>query len=191
VARVSENLRWYTKALYGMDHVVRLGSPSAWDNASPCEGWTARHAIGHVIAIQRSFEALIKEQPRPMHPMRDTEQHAGADPAHTWAEARDAVLEALDHPGVLDRIIPSFRGDEPIDAAIGFNVIDTTIHTWDVARALGVDDRLDPGLVDRVSVLLAARVEDMRGGRGYAPAVDVPEGADPQTALLALAGRQA
>ena len=81
--------------------------------------------------------------------------------------------------------------DEPIDAAIGFNVIDTTIHTWDVARALGVDDRLDPGLVERVSVLLAARVEEMRGGRGYAPAVDVAEGADPQTALLALAGRRA
>src|SRR4051812_39257586 len=26
---VSENLRWYTKALYGMDHVVRLGAPDA------------------------------------------------------------------------------------------------------------------------------------------------------------------
>src|SRR4051812_10584632 len=46
---VSENLRWYTKALYGMDHVVRLGAPDAWNNDSPCEGWTARHAIGHVI----------------------------------------------------------------------------------------------------------------------------------------------
>ena len=188
---MSENLRWYTKALYGMDHVVRLAKSDAWDNPSPCEEWTARHVIGHVIAVQRAHQAIIEDRPRPMHPMRDTDKHAGADPARTWAEARDAVLEVLDDPSVLHRVVKSFRGEEPIDDLLGFNVIDTTIHSWDLARALGVDSKLDPGLVARTTSLLAQRVDSMRGARGYGPEIDVPAKADPQTALLALAGRRA
>jgi len=188
---MSENLRWYTKALYGMDHVVRLAVSDAWDSPSPCEGWTARHVIGHVIAVQRAHEAMIEDRPRPMHPMVNADQHAGVDPARTWAEARDAVLEALDHPNVLHHVAKSFRGEEPIDDLIGFNVIDTTIHSWDLARALGVDSRLDPGLVARTASLLLERVDSMRGARGYGPPIDVSGTADPQTVLLALAGRRA
>src|SRR5678815_1363785 len=104
---VTENLRWYTKAIYGMDHVVRLAPAGAWDNASPCEGWTARHVIGHVIAVQRAHEALVEGRRRPMNVMVDTDAHAGDDPARTWADARDAVLAALDRPGVLRRVVKS------------------------------------------------------------------------------------
>jgi len=188
---MSANLRWYTKALYQMDHVVRLAAPGAWDNPSPCKGWTARHVIGHVIAVQRAHEALVEDRRRPLNPMVDPDTHAGDDPAQTWAEARDAVLEALDHPSVLHRVVTSFRGEEPIDDVIAFNVIDTTIHSWDLARAVGADDQLDPGLVAFTTTLLARRVESMRGERGDAPELEAPPGADPQTALLALAGREA
>jgi len=188
---MSENLRWYTKAIYGFDHVVRLADPGAWDQPAPCEGWTARSVVGHVLAIQRYLEAVVRGNEPAMNPMVDPHEHAGEDPPAAWAAARDGVLEALDHPGVLHQHVQTFRGDEEVDAMVGFNVVDTTIHSWDLARALGVDDRLDPGLVERATALVAPRADDMRGPMVFGPRVEVPAGSDAQAALLALTGRPA
>lgn len=186
---MSENLRWYTKALYGMDHVVRLVEPDAWNRLSPCEGWTARHVIGHVIAIQRYMLALVQGTEPTMDPMTEPDRHAGDDPAVTWAAARDDILEALDHEGVLHRVVTTFRGEQQVDEMVGSNVADTTIHTWDLARAAGVDDRLDPGLVARASELILPVADGMRMPMVFGPRVAVPDGADPQTVLLAATGR--
>src|SRR5690606_33921516 len=140
---MSENLRWYTKALYGLDHVVRLAPSDAWDSPSPCDEWSARDVIGHVIAVQRYLEATIGGLDAPMNPMVDPGRHAGDDPAAAWAAARDAMLTALDRPGVLRSRITTHHGDEEVDRFVGSNVVDTTVHTWDLARSLGVDERLD------------------------------------------------
>lgn len=186
---MSENLRWYTKALYGFDHVVRLAPADGWDRTSPCPGWTARSVAGHVLAIQRYFEAAIAGREPTMNPMVDPHEHAGNDPAAAWARARDAILAAVDQPGVLERVVRSFSGEKPVDELIGFNVVDTTIHSWDLASALGVDDRLDPGLVARASELIAPRAEQMRTPMVFGPRVALGPDADAQAALLALTGR--
>jgi hypothetical protein len=63
------------------------------------------------------------------------------------------------------------------------------MHTWDLARATGQDDTLDP---ERCAVMLAGSVpyEDaMRGSGQYGPRVDVPDEADAQTKLLGFIGR--
>jgi uncharacterized protein (TIGR03086 family) len=187
---MSDNLRWYTKALYGFDHVVRLAPADRWDAPAPsCPGWTARHVVGHVVAIQRSIEALAIGGTSTMNPMVDPQRHAGPDPAATWAATRDAVLEALDRPDVLGRTVTTFRGEETIDHALGQNLADTTLHAWDLARALGVDDRLDPGLVARIDAMLRPVIDAMRGPMRYGPAVPLAEPAGAQARLLALAGR--
>lgn len=188
---MSDNLRWFTKALYQMDHVVRLAPEGAWSQASPCEGWTARHVLGHVNAIQRFIEASINDAEAPMNPMENPDRHVGADPAADWAATRDAVLAALDRPGVLHKVVDTFRGKQEVDQFIGFNVADTTIHAWDLARALGVDDRLDAGLVERVTALVAPVADKMRNPMVFADAVAVAAKADPQTKLLGIVGRRA
>lgn len=186
---LSENLRYYTKAIYGFDHVVRLGQPGDWDRPSPCTGWTARHVLGHVNAIQRYYEDLIAGRPPSMNPMEEPDRHAGDDPAATWAATRDAVLTTLDRPGVLAQVVTTHRGDEAVDSMIGFNMADTTIHSWDLARALGVDDRLDESLVARSIELLEPVAEQLRGPWGFADTVPLDEGTDPQARLLAMVGR--
>lgn len=187
---MSENLLLYTKALYGLQHVTRLAPTDAWDKASPCDGWTGRHVLGHVNAIQRYIEATIASAPPPMNPMEDPDRHAGTDPAATWAATLDDLLTALDRPDVLHREVDSFWGTIAVDQMIGFNIADTTVHTWDLARAVGVDDRLDPVLVERALALLAPAIDGMRDSGMVGPATELPEGADPQARLLALMGRQ-
>ncbi len=186
---MSEQLRMYTRALYGFDHVARLAPADAWDRPTPCEGWTARHVIGHVIAIQRYIESRVRGVEPPMDPMTEPQRHAGDDPYAAWAAARDAVLEAVDHPHVLDRVVASFSGQRRVDDLIGFNVGDTTVHSWDLARALGVDDRLDPALVDRALQLIVPIADGMRRPKVFGAAVEAAEDADAQTRLLALTGR--
>ena len=189
---MSEHLRWYTKAMYSMDHVVRLVPADAWSNPSPCEGWTARHVLGHVIAVQRyTLAGLRGEQYDRSLLFECTDRSAGDDPAAAWAEIRDTMLETLDQPGVLEQKVPSSSGETTVDERIGFNIADTTIHSWDLARAAGVDDRLDPGLVDRITAMLATRIESMRGPMLFESAVEIGDGADAQAHLLALTGRSA
>lgn len=187
---MSENLRWYTKALYQMDHVVRLAPEGGWEKVSPCEGWTARHVLGHVVAIQRFIEASINDTEPPMNPMENPNRHVGPNPGADWAATRDAVLAAIDRPGVLHKVVDTFRGKQEVDQFIGFNVADTTIHAWDLARALGVDDRLDPGLVERTTALIAPMADKMRNPMVFADEVPVPTGADAQTKLLGIVGRK-
>lgn len=188
---MSENLRLFTKALYNFDHVVRLTPATSWENASPCEGWTARHVVGHVVAIQRYIEATVKGVTPTLNPMQDPDRHAEGDPAGVWAAARDDVLEALDHPGIITKMVTTYRGQESIDDLIGFNVIDTTIHSWDLAKAASVSDALDPSLVSQSLQLVEPIADSMRGFNAYGPRVDTRLDAPVQTQLLGLVGRRA
>ncbi|CAB4875232.1 unannotated protein [freshwater metagenome] len=188
---MSANLRLFTKAIYGMDHVVRLARPGDWGNMSPCVGWTARHVLGHVNAIQRYQESLIVGTEPSMNPMNDPDRHAGDDPAATWAATRDAILEILDRPGVLDMTVNNWSGPTTVDNMIAWNVGDTTTHTWDLARALGVDDRLDPQLVAHVLVVMSPAAGQLRESGMVAAPVDVAADADAQTRMLAMLGRSA
>lgn len=81
-------------------------------------------------------------------------------------------------------------GEMPLPVAVDqFYTTDVFLHTWDVARATGQDERLD---ADFCAELLAGMlpIEDlMRSSGQYGPAVPVPEGADGQTQLLGFIGR--
>ena len=66
---------------------------------------------------------------------------------------------------------------------------DVFMHTWDLARATGQDDRLDPAFCEQLVTGMAGMEEVLRGSGQYGPAVPVPADADPQTRLLGFIGR--
>jgi len=72
---------------------------------------------------------------------------------------------------------------------------DVLIHTWDLARATGLDEGLDPDEVHRswagVEGLPPEVDEAMRASGHYGPRIDVADDADEQTRLLAFLGRRA
>lgn len=186
---MTENSRLYTKALMGFDAVAAQAASGDWDRPAPCAGWTARHVIGHVLAIQHGMVRAIAGEPRTMNPMESPEQWAGDDPYSAWATQRDAMLAAAADDATLERVVETFRGPRKVDDSIGWNVNDTTIHTWDLARALGVDDTLDPELVEAVLRMVEPVADTMRQPMMFGPAVDVAPDADAQTRMLALTGR--
>jgi uncharacterized protein (TIGR03086 family) len=189
---MSQNLRNYIAAIYGLDHVLRLVPDDAWERPSPCEGWAVRDVTGHAIGVVSNVAArcghgelldVFAEKPG---------QIAGDEPYATWSEIRNRVVEALDQPGVLQRDIGSSMGSMTVDAFIANMCADAVIHTWDIARGAGVDERLDTSLVHYVDAIIRARDEAVnRAPKRFVPPVDVSDTADAQTRLLAFAGRRA
>lgn len=158
--------------------------PDAWGNTTPCEGWVARDIITHVVEGSGRFlggaQVALPEGPS-----------VDADPLGAWTTARDAMLAAVSDPEVAARSHESPMGPMTFEQMVGFfGVGDILVHTWDLARATGLDERLDPAEVTRLLTAMEPMDEVMRQGTAFGPKVDVPADADEQTRLIAFTGRR-
>lgn len=159
----------------------------AWENPSPCEGWTARDVVAHMVSNAGWFFGLIGA-PAPAGPS------VADDPRGAWDAARDALQRALDDPTTArseyDSQAMGGRGtfEEAVDRFGNFDVL---VHTWDLARAAGLDERLDPAEVRRAFEAALAMDEMLRSGGVCGPKIDVAPDADDQTRFLGFVGRRA
>ena len=155
-----------------------------WDRPSPCEGWLARDVVAHVVGAAGMFLGRVGvELPATQSP--------DDDPIAAWEAARDAVQAALDDPTIASREYDSPMGITTLERTIGmFGIGDVLVHTWDLARATGLDEHLDPDEVHRLLEVMEPNDAMMRQGSAFGPKVDVPDDADEQTKLLAFSGRR-
>jgi uncharacterized protein (TIGR03086 family) len=110
-----------------------------------------------------------------------------------YRASAEAVLAAFRAQGALDREfpLPEFAAgpDFPARQAIGFHLVDYVAHSWDVARALGLDVRFSPELLEAaLGVALAVPDGDARlaPGAAFAPAVTRPGGSRLDQVVAAL-----
>ena len=163
-----------------------LGVPEgSWDNPAPCEGWVARDVVRHLVEW---FPMFLREGAGVELP---TGPSVDVDPVQAWLVHSDGVQALLDHPTTPERtLVDRHVGEIPLDQAVDqFYTSDVFLHTWDLARATGQDERLDP---ERCNVILEGMLpyDDMLRQSGhYGPRVEVPDDADVQTRLLAFIGR--
>lgn len=158
----------------------------SWDAPAPCDGWVARDVVRHLVAWFPPFLEGGAGISIPVGPSVD------ADPVAAWTTLHEAVQSVLDDPATAAKSFSHPQaGDHPLDQAIGmFFLGDVLLHTWDLARATGLDERLDP---DEVSAMLAGMLPMdamLRQSGHYGPRVEVPDDADEQTQLIAFVGRQ-
>jgi uncharacterized protein (TIGR03086 family) len=158
--------------------------PDRWQNPSPCEGWTALDVVRHVVDSQARFLALVGRETGPVPEVAD-------DPAGAWDAVRSVVQADLEDP---DRATAEYEGrfgrgtfEQAVDR---FGTTDLVVHAWDLARATGQDDRIDPEDVRHVMAATAALDDSMRGPKTFRPPVEVPDNADEQTRMLAFLGRR-
>ena len=163
----------------------RVRGTRLWDAPAPVAGWTARDVVRHLVEWLPSFLAGGSSVRLPAVPSVDN------DPVGAWQAHFDAVQALLDDPATAELTLSNpHLGRLPLDRAIDqFYTSDVFMHTWDLARATGQDDRLDP----EFCALLLAGMEPMedviRSSGQYGPRVPVKDDADTQTKLLAFIGR--
>ncbi len=114
-----------------------------------------------------------------------------ADPKAAWTAASTGAVRAVEEPGAMDRIVHLSFGDFPGREYTLQLFADHLIHAWDLARAIGADERLDAGLVASCATWFGAVEDAYRSAGAIAARPPVPGDADAQTLLLARFGRPA
>ncbi|WP_238695252.1 TIGR03086 family metal-binding protein [Ornithinimicrobium flavum] len=162
-----------------------VGGVSDWDAPTPVAEWTARDVVGHLVGWLPGFLAAGCDV------VLETGPSVAQDPVGAWAHHRDQVQALLEDPDLAHR---TYRHDRVPDAPLGevvdrFYTTDVFLHTWDLARASGQDDTLDPPTVAQLYDGLRAAEEVIRASGQFGKAQPVPDDAGLQDRLVALIGR--
>ena len=153
---------------------------------SPCEGWDVRAMLNHTFGAGWMFTLVNQGQ----SVGEDAGDVVGDDAAGALAKIRAANLESWQGPDALqgERTYPF--GTFPAEFALILNIGEIDLHAWDLARATGQDETLDPDVVqmlwDFYSVL---PMDGYRAHGAFGPEVAVPESAPLQDRLLGYIGR--
>lgn len=101
----------------------------------------------------------------------------------------------FEQPGLVDGPVDvpavGARPETVVDARalVPMLTVEVLVHTWDLARAVGAPDDLDPQLCERALARLPADDAALARSGMYEPPVLASDGADAQTRLLAALGR--
>ena len=174
----------YSRLSDAFADVVARVPGERWGSPSPCEGWTARDVVGHVVDTQGVFLGLVGRD------MGDIPEVA-EDPASAWDAARSTVLADLADAERAKAEFDGYFGRTTFAEAVDrFLCFDLVVHRWDLARTAGLDERI--GLDDvRWAHRAAVRFGDSLRFDGVCGAeLSPPDGADEQSRLLAFLGRR-
>ena len=144
--------------------VAAIG-PDQWDDPTPCEDWTVRDLVRHVVDTQGLFEGLVGRDLGEIPSVDD-------DAAAAFAAARAVIQADLDDPARAGETFEGFFGTSTFAQAIDrFVCFDLVVHGWDLARATGQDETIDPAEIatghgrHRAVRRRAARQRRVRPGR--------------------------
>jgi uncharacterized protein (TIGR03086 family) len=184
---VSAPAERYRRVAEGFSERVDAVEGDGWDQPSPCEGWTARDVVGHLVEW---FPAFLDAADGPTIVIAAS---VADDPASAWNDLDRQVQALLDDPDVSATTIRHPRaGEHQLDAAVEmFFTGDVLLHTWDLARATGQDETLDDEMVHDMVLGMEPMADALAASGQYGPRVEVPGDADEQTRLLAISGRRA
>jgi uncharacterized protein (TIGR03086 family) len=176
----------------------RIG-PSDLARPTPCTGWDLRALVAHLIGQNHGFAEAVDgaavgvDAPRSAFAARPPEPDLVGQVWRASADRLTAAFAAapLDRPVLLVEISEEARF--PVAVVVGFQLLDTVVHSWDVATALGLTYRPDDELV-AATLAVARRVPDGPNrrvpGAAFAPARTGPR-IDDWVQALALVGRDA
>jgi uncharacterized protein (TIGR03086 family) len=182
---MSQNLRNYTKAVYGLDAVVQRVPGDQWNSASKCDGWSVQDVVAHAAGVMDAV-ATMAETGQVAFP-QDADVSGGVVAA--WNQSRDRVLGALDRPGAVNKAGEYWFGPSTIDKIIAFSLYDGIAHAWDIASAIGMDPCSSQDLAEAALASLDGMGDGMRALGLIADPVEVPADADAMTRFLGATGR--
>lgn len=162
-----------------------------WHEPTPCTEWDVHMLVNHVVNEARWVKPLLEGKTLEDVGNSLDGDLLGDDPAGAWERARDEELAAVGQLDSLDKKVHVSWGQIPASEYLSQVLLDHLVHGWDLARATGGDETLDPEAVGFCLDSVRPMEEMLRGSGVYGDKVEVPEGAGPQAELLGLLGRKA
>ncbi|GGM56432.1 TIGR03086 family protein [Longimycelium tulufanense] len=180
----------HERALGEFGRRVHAVGDEQWPAPTPCTEWTVHDLVNHLVSEQLWAPWLLRGATLADVGDRFDGDQLGSDPVASWDRAASGAGAAFRQPGALDGQVHTSSGLLPASEYGWQMTIDLAVHAWDLARAVGADERLDEELVQVVYLVLRPQAESWRAAGVFAPAVTVAGSADLQAKLLALAGRE-
>ncbi|MCW2545536.1 MAG: hypothetical protein JWM40_3088 [Frankiales bacterium] len=169
-----------------LDHYARASSWTAekvagardLDLATPCDDWSVRDLLNHMLDTQRYFTASGKGEdaspPGPVPPKLLSD-----DPAKDFKDGREQLIAVFGHEGVIEKTGP----------ALGIAFADQLLHGWDLARATDQDATMPDGLAEAALGCIHGMFSEEQRKGVFKPEIEVPSSASPEERLLAYTGR--
>jgi uncharacterized protein (TIGR03086 family) len=169
---------------------LQLAEVDATDlrHASPCQGWALADLLAHMVGQHRGFALAVREGRAPVEAYAPKPYSADV-----WQDSVTELLAAfahadLDRPAVAIELSPD---PMPVRRMLAAQLLDTVVHTWDVAAALDLAFTPSPQMVAPI-LAMAERIPDgdnrTVADAAFAPALPAPE--SDWGRLLALLGRR-
>jgi uncharacterized protein (TIGR03086 family) len=186
---VSNEIERHRRSIDELGRRVNVIEDKQWDLGTPCAGWDVRDLLQHITEGNLWVRPLVEGKTIAEVGDSLSGDHLGAHPQHAWRDSAMEAQTAFESDGAMERIVHLSFGDVPGAVYAEQRWIDNFVHAWDLARAIGAEEDLDPDLVEAAAEW-AEKYRDMLVASGaYGDKLDVPDDADPQTRLLLLFGR--
>ena len=154
-----------------------------WSAPTPCEEWTARDLVRHVVDAQGMFQGLVGREMGELPSVDD-------DPEAAVRVATGRTLSDLRDPERAEAEFDGFFGRTSFETAVDrFLSTDLVIHGWDLARAAGLDDTIPAAEMARIREHAAGFGDALRSPGAFGPEIEVPEDASEQEKFVAFLGR--
>jgi uncharacterized protein (TIGR03086 family) len=176
----------------GFSVVLAQVGAAQWADATGNEGQDVGALVDHVIGGDRMATVILAGGSREDGLAQFARSAGDADRLVAFEESRRELAEAFAVPGVLERTVHHPAMDMPGSLLLGFRISEYALHGWDLARAIGADDTIDPAVVQAVweFTLPLADLMAASGMFGTGASGTVADDAPLQTRLLDLTGRR-
>ncbi|MCQ4040631.1 TIGR03086 family metal-binding protein [Streptantibioticus rubrisoli] len=186
-----EILRRHEEAIDFFTTTVRAVRDDQWHAPTPCTEWSVRELVNHLTVEQLWVPDLVLDGSTiaDVGDAYDGDQ-LGDDPVGAWDRASAASYEAFRIPGALERTVHLSYGDTSASAYCAQMTTDAAVHAWDLARAIGADEKMPEGLAAACLREVEPYAKGLSSSGLFEQPVKPPAGADDQTKLLCLLGRR-
>ncbi len=165
-------------------------TPDLYDRPTPCEDWTVRQLLDHVLLGNRWAALILGGVNGTLAFTQVQRLQLGADLREEGATAVARQEEGF-RAATPDTLVSHRAGPMPAVHFLGLRTADVVVHTWDLCRAVGAPEELPPELVAAALPPFEAQRERLVGsglfGTGDASA---PAAGSAQERLLHLTGRR-
>lgn len=180
----------FKRGVVEFDERVRLVKEDQWNQPTPCSEWDVRTLVNHIVYEDRWVLPLLEGKTIEEVGDQFEGDLLGDDPVAAWDDASRKAATMVDQTDMNKTVHLSY-GDVPASEYLGQLLNDHVIHGWDLARAIGADESLDPELVEFLYEQAKPLEDTLKGSGLFGEKIEVPDDADTQTKLLAVMGRRA
>jgi uncharacterized protein (TIGR03086 family) len=156
------------------------GASSELDSATPCDDWTVRELMNHMLHTQQYFVGTARGEnasPPGQTPPTDLVHD---NPVADFERARKETMSVYADKDVQEKTGP----------ALGIAFADQLLHGWDLAKATGQDATMPDGLAEAAYQVVHGQFTDEQRKGVFKPEIQVAADAPAQDRLLAYTGRK-